>query len=62
MPRVPEAAGAEGTPFYRIMGYHPTILEKFVAMRDAYWEEGVLDHSLKELVRMLSARLNSCDH
>ena len=62
MPRVPEPDGAEGTPFYRVMGYHPTILEKFVTLRDAYWEEGVLEHSLKELVRMLSATLNTCEH
>lgn len=62
MPRVPEAPGAEGTPFYRMMGYHPGILKKFVALRDAYWEEGVIEHSLKEQVRMLSATLNQCEH
>ena len=62
MAKVPDAPGVEGTPFYRVMGYHPEILETFVAMRNTYWEQGMLEHSLKEQVRMLSATLNNCDH
>ena len=38
--------GVEGTPFYRVMGYNPEILEAYVTMRNAYWEQGVLEHSL----------------
>ena len=62
MARVEDAPGATGTPFYRVMGYHPNILEKFIALRNSYWEEGILDHALKEKVRLLSANINNCEH
>lgn len=44
------------------MSYHPAILEKFIALRNSYWEDGILEPRLKELVRLLSANINNCEH
>ncbi len=62
MPRVAEGPNATGTPLYRMMSHHPKILEKFIALRNAYWEEGIIEPKLKEEVRLLAANLNGCEH
>lgn len=62
MARVADAPGATGTPMYRVMSYHPEILEKFIQLRNSYWEDGILEPKLKELVRLLAANINNCDH
>lgn len=60
--RVADAPGATGTPMYRVMSYNPALLEKFIALRNSYWEDGILEPKLKELVRLLSANINNCEH
>lgn len=62
MARVSDAPQAMGTPMYRVMSYHPAILEKFIALRNSYWEDGILEPKLKELVRLLAANINNCEH
>lgn len=60
--RITEPISAQGTPFYRVMAHWPGVLSKFVTLRNAIWEEGRLEPSLKEEVRLLCAVMNQCHH
>ena len=46
----------------RVLAHHPRLIKALSTFRGTLAKEGVLDASLKELVRLKIARLNACQY
>ena len=60
MPRVSEAAGAEG--FAAVYMHCPDLFKGFMFNYGLLWSHSTLDPVLKDLVRLRSANLNGCHY
>ena len=58
--RQAEERGAPDPNFFRIMGHRPELCKKFYDFWVESFNRGVLDHKLKEVIRVKMSRNVSC--
>lgn len=59
--RLPYATNGE-TPFQRLLGHNPEIMEHWVALEEAFYRSDLLGGKLKEEVRRSLAHGNGCEY
>ena len=58
--RQAEERGAPDPNFFRVMGHRPELCKKFYDFWIESFNRGVLDHKLKEIIRVKMSRNVSC--
>lgn len=57
-----EEKGAPDPNLFRVLGHHPTIATSFGDHWNETFYDGVVDHQLKELVRVKISKLHGCSY
>jgi hypothetical protein len=61
-PRVSSAVADQPPTFGTALGHQPALASGFGTLYATLWTKGIVDHPLKELVRLRNARVTDCGY